>query len=257
MIHETAIISKRAELGTDVEVGPYTVIGDDVVIGSKTVIGPHVVIEGPTRIGEGCRFFQFCSVGAQPQDLKYNNEPSRLSIGDNCTFRECVTLNRGTEGGGGETVLGDNIFLMAYTHVAHDCRIENNVIMANNASLAGHIHIHKHAIIGGLVGIHQFVRIGSYAMIGGITGVSKDVPPYTMAVGQRATLHGLNLNGLKRHGFSPEALRQVKAAYKTIFRSGLTIQKAVDRIRDEGLDSPEVTHLVDFIQQSERGITRE
>ena len=201
MIHPTAIISPGAQIGADVEIGPYSVIGERVSIGDGTRIGPHVVLQGPTTIGKKNQFFQFCSIGEIPQDLKFNMEDTELIIGDNNTFREFITINRGTAGGGGRTVIGSNCLLMAYTHVAHDCLIGNGVIMANNASLAGHIRIDDHAIIGGLSGIHQFVHIGSYAMIGGLSGVSKDVPPFTLAVGQRAILHGLNLTGLKRHGF--------------------------------------------------------
>ncbi len=257
MIHETAIIDPGARIGPNVEIGPYAVIGSRVTIGSGTVIGPHAYIEGPTIIGENCTVFQFCSLGAPPQDLKFQDEPTELIVGDNVTLREFVTVNRGTEGGGGKTVIGDNCFLMAYTHVAHDCRIGKNVIMANNASLAGHIQIEDNAILGGLVGVHQFVHIGSFAMVGGLSGVSKDVPPYTIAVGQRATLHGLNLTGLKRYGFSAETVKNLKAAYKTLFRSGLTIKKALDELHSRDDLGPEVGHLVDFIHHSERGVTRE
>jgi len=257
MIHKTAIVSNKAEIGPDVEVGPYSIIGDRVSIGRGTTIGPHVVIKGPTTIGEHCRFFQFCSIGEIPQDLKFKDEDSELVIGSNNTFRECVTINRGTAGGGGKTVLKNNIFIMAYAHVAHDCRIGNNAIMANNVSLAGHIHLDDYAIIGGYVGIHQFVRIGSLAMIGGMTGVSKDIPPFTIANGQRATLHGLNLTGLKRAGFSPETIRELKTAYRLFFRSGMTIKKALEQIAAEGLHSSEVRKLVEFIQNSERGVARE
>lgn len=257
MIHQTAIVSNNAEIGQGVEVGPYTIIGDDVKIGKTTRVGPHVVIEGPTTIGENCEIFQFCSLGTVPQDLKYRDERSELIIGNNNTLREYVTINRGTQGGLSKTFLGDNCFLMAYSHVAHDCRLCNNVIMANGATLAGHIHIEEHAILGGLVGIHQFVHIGTHSMVGGISGVSKDVPPYTMAVGQRATLHGLNLTGLKRHKFSSETLSELKIAYKIFFRSGLTVQKAIKKINAKNLNSPEVRHLADFIQNAERGVIRE
>ncbi len=257
MIHKTALISSKADLGTDVEVGPYSIIGDDVKIGSNTKIGPHVVIEGPTSIGESCHFFQFCSIGAQPQDMKYQDEPTELIVGNNCVFRECVTLNRGTTGGGGRTILGNNIFLMAYSHVAHDCRIEDHVIMANSASLAGHIHIEKHAIVGGLVGIHQFVHIGEYAMIGGLTAVSKDVVPYVLVAGNKAKVHGLNLIGLKRHGIPVESINELKTAYKMFFRSGLTVQKAIEEVEHADFASPEVSHFLNFIKSSERGVIRE
>jgi UDP-N-acetylglucosamine acyltransferase len=257
MIHPTAIISPNAKIGADVEIGPYSVIGERVSIGDGTRIGPHVVMQGPTTIGRNNQFFQFCSIGEIPQDLKFNMEDTELIIGDNNTFREFITINRGTAGGGGRTVIGSNCLLMAYTHVAHDCLVGNGVIMANNATLAGHIRIDDHAIVGGISGVHQFVHIGSYAMIGGLTGVSKDVPPFTLAVGQRASLHGLNLTGLKRHGFSAAAISELKAAYKLLFRSNLTIDEAVRQIETGAPGCPEVRMLVDFIQQSERGITRE
>lgn len=256
IIHKTALVSPKAEIGTGVEIGPYAIIGDQVQIGNNTIVGPHVVIEGITRIGERCRIFQFCSLGAIPQDLKFKNDQTEVIIGNDNTFREFVTINRGTIGGGGRTVIGNNNFLMAYAHVAHDCQIGNQVIIANSASLAGHIHIEDYAILGGLVGVHQFVHIGSYAMIGGLTGVSKDVPPYMMAVGERAKLYGLNLNGLKRRGFSSQVISELKTAYRIIFRSGLTLKKAVDKIAEEHLSSAEVHHLVDFIKNSKRGIIR-
>jgi UDP-N-acetylglucosamine acyltransferase len=257
MIHKTAIISNSAEIEPGVEIGPYTIIGDKVRIGKDTKIGPHVVIEGPTTIGERCKVFQFCSLGAMPQDLKFKDERSELIIGNDNTFRECVTINRGTERGRAKTVLADNVYLMAYSHVAHDCWLGNNVIMANGASLGGHIHIEDHAIIGGLVGVHQFVHIGSYAMVGGLSGVSKDVVPYVLVAGERAKLCGLNLVGVKRHGFPAEVITELKKAYRIFFRSGLTIQKAIAKISEESLNSAEVRHLIDFIQNSERGIIRE
>ncbi len=255
-IHKTALVSDKAEIGTGVEIGPYSIIGDDVQIGNDTIVGPHVVIEGATRIGERCRIFPFCSVGAIPQDLKFKDDRTEVIIGNDNTFRECVTINRGTTGGGGRTVLGNNNFLMAYSHVAHDCQIGNQVIIANSASLAGHIHIEDCAILGGLVGVHQFVHIGSYAMIGGLTGVSKDVPPYMMAVGERAKLYGINLKGLKRRGFSAQAISELKAAYRIIFRSGLALNAAFEKIAEEQLACAEVQHLVAFIKNSERGIIR-
>jgi UDP-N-acetylglucosamine acyltransferase len=257
MIHPTAIISTHATLDPSVEVGPYSIIGDGVTIGRGTRIGPHVVIEGPLTMGENCTVFQFCSLGAVPQDLKYHGESSTVIIGNNNIFRECVTINRGTEGGGMRTVLGDNNMIMAYSHIAHDCILGNHVIMANSANLAGHITIEDSSVVGGLVGVHQFVRIGTHAMIGGGSGVTKDVPPYTLVSGHRGTLHGLNLVGLKRRGVSGEALNELKAAYKTFFRSGLTIQKAAEQVRAENPASREVEVFVHFIVHSERGVTRE
>jgi len=257
MIHPTAIVNPGARIGADVEIGPYSIIGERVSIGDGTRIGPHVVIEGPTTIGRNNIFFQFSSIGAIPQDLKFNMEDTEVIIGDNNTFREFITINRGTEGGGGKTAIGSNCLLMAYTHVAHDCLIGDGVIMANNATLAGHIRIEDHAIVGGISGIHQFVHIGSYAMVGGLSGVPKDVPPFTLAVGQRASLHGLNLTGLKRHGFTADVISELKAAYKLLFRSGLTVDEAVRKIEDGGPGCGEVRVLVDFIVHSKRGITRE
>jgi len=257
MIHPTAIINPGARIGHGVEIGPYSIIGDRVSIGDNNRIGPHVVIEGPTTIGCNNTFFQFCSIGAIPQDLKFNMEETELIIGDDNTVREFSTINRGTEGGGGKTAIGSNCLLMAYTHVAHDCLVGNGVIMANNATLAGHIRIDDHAIVGGLSGIHQFVHIGSYAMIGGLSGVSKDVPPFTLAVGQRASLHGLNLTGLKRHGFASGVISELKTAYKLLFRSTLHTDEAVRQMQADGLNSAEVLSLIAFIKHSERGVTRE
>lgn len=257
MIHPTAIISPGAQIGSAVEIGPYSVIGERVSIGDGTRIGPHVVVEGPTTIGRDNTFFQFCSIGAIPQDLKFSMEETELIIGDNNTFREFNTINRGTAGGGGKTEIGSNCLMMAYAHVAHDCLIGNGVIMANNATLAGHILIDDHAIIGGLSGIHQFVHIGAYAMIGGLSGVSKDVPPFTLAVGQRAIMHGLNLTGLKRHNFTADVISELKAAYKLLFRSNLHTDEAIRQIHADGLHSPEVSSLINFIKNSERGVTRE
>lgn len=256
MIHNTAIIDSKAELDSRVEVGPYCIIGPHVKIGKDTKLGPHVVVDGWTQIGEGCRIFQFASIGAIPQDLKYKEEESWVIIGNNNVIREFVTVNRGTAKSGGKTIIGDNNFLMAYSHVAHDCRIASHVILANAASLAGHIKIENYAIVGGLVGVHQFVRLGCYCIIGGGSGVNQDIPPYMMANGQRARLYGLNTVGLKRHNFSKEAISNLKKAYRIIFRSGLTVKKALDQVQAEMDNSPEVDHLISFIKSSERGITR-
>ena len=220
MIHQTAIIDSQAELESGVEVGPYSIIGPQVKIGRNTKIGPHVVIDGWTHIGEGCTIFQFASIGALPQDLKYKGEESWVIMGNNNTIREFVTINRGTSWSQGKTTIGNNNFFMAYSHVAHDCNIGNHVILANAATLAGHIAIEDYAIVGGLVGVHQFVRLGCHSIIGGGSGVNKDVPPYMMANGQRAKLYGLNTTGLQRHHFSEEALTNLKNAYRIIFRSG-------------------------------------
>lgn len=256
MIHKTAIIDAKAELDAGVEIGPYCIIGPQVKIAKNTKLAPHVVIDGWTKIGEGCRIFQFASLGAIPQDLKYKGEESWVILGNNNTIREFVTIHRGTAQSGGKTIMGDNNLLMAYSHVAHDCKIGNQVILANAATLAGHIEIEDYAIVGGLVGIHQFLRLGRHCIIGGGSGVNQDIPPYMMANGQRAKLYGVNNIGLKRHNFSPEAVSNLKKAYHIIFRSGLTVKKALDQVQTEIKNSPEVDHLISFIKSSERGITR-
>lgn len=256
MIHKTAIIDAKAELDSGVEIGPYCIIGPQVKIAKNTKLAPHVVIDGWTKIGEGCRIFQFASLGAIPQDLKYKGEESWVILGNNNTIREFVTIHRGTAQSGGKTIMGDNNLLMAYSHVAHDCKIGNQVILANAATLAGHIEIEDYAIVGGLVGIHQFLRLGRHCIIGGGSGVNQDIPPYMMANGQRAKLYGVNNIGLKRHNFSPEAVSNLKKAYHIIFRSGLTIKKALDQVQTEIKNSPEVDHLISFIKSSEKGITR-
>jgi UDP-N-acetylglucosamine acyltransferase len=256
MIHSTAIIDATAELDSGVEVGPYSIIGPRVRIGKNTRIGPHVVIDGWTEIGGECTIFQFASLGAVPQDLKYRGEESRVIIGSNNTIREFVTINRGTAQAGGETRVGSNNLLMAYCHVAHDCRIGSHVVLANAATLAGHIEMEDHAIVGGLTAVHQFVRLGSYCIIGGCSGVSQDIPPYMMANGQRAQLYGLNIEGLKRHRFPEEAVNNLKKAYRLIFRSGLTVEKALEQLESEIQNSAEVNHLITFIKASKRGIAR-
>jgi UDP-N-acetylglucosamine acyltransferase len=257
MIHPTAIIDPKAEIGEGVEIGPYSVIEKGVSIGEGTRIGPHVVIREGTHIGKRCQIFQFASIGEAPQAVAYRGEKTSLFIGDQNMIREFVTLHRGTVKGGGKTVLGNENFIMAYSHVAHDCQIGNQVVMANGATLAGHILIEDHAIIGGLSAIHQFCRIGAHAIISGLTGVSQDVPPYMMAAGSRAKLFGLNTVGLKRAQFSEETLKALKKAYRIIFRSSLTLEKAMKRVvEDEISQTPEVQHFLQFIQCSKRGITR-
>ncbi len=256
MIHTTAIIGKKADLDTTVSVGPYTIIKDNVTIGPGVKIGSHVTIDRFTEIGADCHIFDHVSVGAAPQALKYQGEETYLRIGRGTVIREFATLNRGTAFGGGVTEVGENNFLMAYTHVAHDCKTGKGVIMANNATLAGHIICEDHATIGGLVAIHQFVRIGAYAYVGGKSAVVKDIPPYVIAAGDRARLHGLNNVGLKRHGFSKETLLALKRAYRILFRIGLTLNEAIERISAELEKVPEVMNLVKFIQSSNRGVTR-
>ena len=255
-IHPTAIISPEATVGENVEIGPYSIIGPDVQIGRDTVVGPHAVIEGPTKIGSKCHIFQFASIGAPPQDLKFKGEKCPVIIGDNNTIREFVTIHRATSSDIGMTFIGDNNLLMAYCHVAHNCKLGNNIVMANAANLAGHIHVEDYAIIGGLSGAHQFTRIGCHAMISGTSAVNRDVPPYVTVSGNHAKPYGLNLIGLKRRGFSEETMGNLKKAYRIVFRSSLLLSKAAERIREEIKDSPEVDHFIEFIEKSERGVCR-
>ncbi len=250
------MIGSKAEIGDHVTVGAYTTIGDHVSIGSGTTIGPHVVIDPYTKIGANCQIFQFAALGAAPQSLKFKGEESYVEIGDGCMIREFVTVHRGTEEGGGLTKIGDKCLLMAYTHVAHDCMVGNHVVLANAATLAGHITIGNFATVGGLVAIHQFVRIGDYAFIGGKSAVVKDIPPYVIASGDRATLHGLNQVGLKRQGFTQETISKLKQTYRIIFRIGLTLNEAIERVAAEVEQIPEVEAFLAFIKSTERGITR-
>jgi UDP-N-acetylglucosamine acyltransferase len=257
MIHPTAIVDRMAEIGEGVEIGPYSVIEKGVSIGDGTRIGPHVIIREGTQIGKGCQIFQFASIGEAPQFLGYKGEKTFLQVGDRNIMREFVTLHRGTVKGGGKTLIGNDNYFMAYCHVAHDCQIGNEVIMANGASLGGHIVIESGAIIGGLAAIHQFCRVGTYAIIGGLTGVIMDIPPYTKAQGDRAKLFGLNTIGLKRANFSEETLKALKKAYRIIFRSSLSLEKAIRKVgEDDIFQIPEVQHLLQFIQHSKRGICR-
>ncbi|MFH1976481.1 MAG: acyl-ACP--UDP-N-acetylglucosamine O-acyltransferase [Pseudomonadota bacterium] len=256
MIHETAIINSSAEIDSNVDIGAYSIIGENVFIGSGTVIGPHVVIDPFVTIGRNCRIFQYAAIGAVPQSLKFEGEKTYVKIGNGTIIREFVTIHRGTGFGGGITEVGEENFLMAYTHIAHDCRVGRKVVMANNATLAGHITIGDHATIGGLVAVHQFVKIGEYAFVGGKSAVVKDVPPYVIAAGDRAELHGLNSVGLKRHGFSPTTLSLLKKTYRIIFRIGLTMNEAIERVRAEVEQIPEVVNFIDFIKSSQRGVTR-
>jgi UDP-N-acetylglucosamine acyltransferase len=256
VIHPTAIIGKTAELGPDVEVGAYAVIGDDVFIGAGTWIGSHAVIDPYVTIGQNCQVYQYAAIGAPPQSLKFGGEKTYAKIGDRTIVREFVTIHRGTGFGGGITQVGKDNFLMAYTHIAHDCYTGRDVVMSNNATLAGHITIGDCATVGGLVAIHQFVRVGKYAFVGGKSAVVKDVPPYMIAAGDRAKLHGLNSVGLKRQGFSPRTLAALKRAYRILFRIGLTLNEAIERVKAEVEQVPEVVGLITFIQSSKRGITR-
>ena len=256
MIHPTAIIDSKADIDSNVDVGPHSIVGANVQIGSGTVIGPHVVIQPYVEIGPDCHIFQYASIGAVPQALKFQGEETYVKIGRGTVIREFVTVNRGTGFGGEITEVGEENFLMAYVHIAHDCKTGRKVILANNATLAGHIVIEDFVTVGGLVAIHQFVRIGNYAYIGGKSAVVKDIPPYVIAAGDRAKLHGLNSVGLKRHGFSQETLSSLKKAYRIIFRIGLTLNEAIERVKAEVGQVPEVNDLIRFIKSSKRGITR-
>jgi len=256
MIHPTAIIHPKAELDDGVEIGPYSIVGENVKIGKDTRIGSHVTIEDFTEIGKRCHIYQFVSIGAPPQDLKFQGEKSYVVIGSDNIVREFVTINRASSHGDQETRVGNNNFLMAYSHIAHDCKIGNNTVLANAATLAGHVEVEDFSLIGGLVAIHQFVRIGAYSMIGGASAVSKDIPPYVMAVGNRAKLFGLNVVGLRRNNFSEDTIKNLKKVYKIIFRSSIVLSDALERVRLEIPDSKEITNFIKFIQKSERGVCR-
>lgn len=256
MIHPTAIIDPKADIDSNVEIGPYSIIEANVQIGSGTIVGPHVVIQSHVTIGPDCHIFQYASIGAVPQAIKFKGEKTILKIGQGTIVREFVTINRGTEFGGGITEVGEENFLMAYVHIAHDCKTGRRVILANNATLAGHIIIEDFVTIGGLVAIHQFVRVGNYAYIGGKSAVVKDIPPYVIAAGDRAKLHGLNSVGLKRQGFSQDTLSLLKKTYRILFRIGLTLNEAIERVKAEVDQVPEVVNLIKFIKSSQRGITR-
>lgn len=255
-IHPTALVHPEARLDPSVEVGPYAVIGPRVTIGPRTTVGPHCVIEGDTTIGADNRIFQFASIGAVPQDLKYAGEPTQVVIGDRNQIREFVTIHLGTIQGGGVTRIGNGCLLMASSHVAHDCVVGDNVILANSVALAGHVTVEDHVICGGLSAVHQFTRLGRHAFISGGAMVTMDVPPYCTAQGDRAKLAGLNTVGLTRHGFTPEQVSRVKSAYKIIFRSSLGLNEALARVTAEFAGQPEIDLFVRFIQGSERGIAR-
>ena len=255
-IHPTAVVDNSALVADDAQIGPYSFIGPDVEIGPGCEIAHHVNIERLTKIGKGTRIWPFASLGSDPQDLKYSGAPTTLEIGEQVSIREFVTVNRGTEEGGGVTRVGDHSLLMAYAHVAHDCQLGRHVIMANCANLAGHVTLEDNCGIGGLVAVHQFTRIGCYCFVGGMSGVAQDMPPYTLCEGNRAKSHGLNVIGLKRAGFSEETLSALKQAYRIIFRSRTPLKKALAQVREEAPLVPEVLHLLEFIESSERGVAR-
>ena len=252
-VHSSAIVSKKAKLADDVLVGPYTIIGDNVVIESGTKIGAHCLIDGNTTIGGDCEIFTGAVLGSRPQDLKYKGEKSFLEIGDHNIIREYCTFNPGT-GEGGETVVGDHNLFMAYCHIAHDCRIGSYCTIANNGTLAGHVAIDDKAVVGGLVAIHQFVRIGTLSIVGGCSKVVQDIPPYSTCDGHPARVYGLNLIGLRRHDIARESIKQLDCTFKILFNSGLSAKHSLEKIEKEVQFTPEVTYLVNFIKNSERGI---
>lgn len=255
-IHPTAIVHPEAQIDSTVEVGPYSIIGPGVRIGAKSWIGPHVVLDGDTTIGCENRIFQFASIGAPPQDLKYAGEPTKVVIGDKNQIREFATVHRGTTQGGGVTRVGNGCLFMANSHVAHDCALGDSVILANSVALAGHVQVEDHVTCGGLSAVHQFTRLGKYAFISGGAMVGMDIPPYCTAQGDRAQLAGLNTVGLTRAGFTQEQIARVKGAYKLVFRSGLGIREALGRVSAEFGGNSEIDHFVRFIEGSARGITR-
>jgi UDP-N-acetylglucosamine acyltransferase len=254
-IHSTAIVSSKAKLEADVIVGPYSIVSDNVSIGKSTKIGAHCIIEGNTAIGKSCEIFTGAVVGSRPQDLKFKGEKVFLEIGDNNIIREYCTLNPGT-GEGGKTIIGDNNLLMAYSHVAHDCRVANGCVLANNSTLAGHVTIEDKAVIGGIVAIHQFVRIGKLSIIGGCSKVVQDIPPFSTCDGHPARVYGLNLIGLRRTGVSRESIKQIDQAFKLLFNSRLSLKHAIEKVENELVRSEEIAYLINFSKNSERGLVR-
>jgi UDP-N-acetylglucosamine acyltransferase len=256
VIHPQAIVDPGAKIGKNVQIGPFSVIGPGVEIGDETWIGPHVVINGPTRIGKDNKVYQFSSLGEAPQHLGYKGEPTRLEIGDRNVIREYCTLNRATATSGGVTHLGDDNFIMAYCHVAHDCHVGNRTIFANGTSLAGHVVVEDNVIFGGFSLIHQFCRVGAHCMTGIGTVTFKDIPPYLLVAGNTAVPHGLNVRGLKRRKFSSDSIEILRKAYKILYKSGLRLNEAIVQIEPMTKDCVEAGHFLDFIKHSERGIIR-
>ncbi|TAN47984.1 MAG: acyl-ACP--UDP-N-acetylglucosamine O-acyltransferase [Methylococcaceae bacterium] len=256
MIHASALVDPAAELADGVEVGAFSIVGAGVQIDAGTVIGPHVVLKGPTRIGKNNRIYQFSSVGEDPQDKKYVGEPTRLEIGDRNVIREFTTLHRGTAQDRGVTKIGNDNLFMAYTHVAHDCVVGNGVIMANAASLAGHVHVHDCAILGGFSLVHQFCKIGKYSFSAMGSVIARDIPPYVMVGGSPTEPHGINTVGLERRGFSGDAIREIRRAYKIIYKSGYKLDEAIALLADMATHTPELACMVEFLRQTGRSIVR-
>ncbi|HEX4239934.1 MAG TPA: acyl-ACP--UDP-N-acetylglucosamine O-acyltransferase [Steroidobacteraceae bacterium] len=256
MIDPRAVVSPQAQLAPDVEVGAYTIIGPDVTVGPGTWIGPHAVINGPTRIGGHNKIYQFASLGDAPQDKKYAGEPTRLEIGDRNVFRESVTVNRGTVHDKGVTRIGNDNLLMAYSHVAHDCQLGDKIVMSNVATLGGHVEIGDWVILGGLSAVHQHTKVGAHCFIANNAAVTRDVPPYVMAVGQPAEPHSVNSEGLKRRGFSSDEIQNIRRAYRVLYRSGLKLAQALEQLEQAAATQPELKPFIDFIKRSERSIVR-
>ena len=256
MIHSTAIVDQSAKIAEGVQIGPYTIIGPEVDIKSGTIIGPHVVIEGPTSIGQNNRIFQFASIGGDPQDKKYANEPTRLEIGDNNVIREYCTISRGTTQDAGVTRIGSDNWIMAYVHIAHDCQVGSHTIFANSASLAGHVIVEDYAILGGFTLVHQFCKLGAHCFTAMNSVISKDVPPFILVSGHMAKPHGLNQEGLKRRGLSADVISQLRKAYKILYRSGNTLDQAIEKMNELAKQCVEVEQFVVFLRQSTRGVLR-
>jgi UDP-N-acetylglucosamine acyltransferase len=256
LIHPTAIIDPTAELAEDVSIGPYSIVGPGVQIDAGTVVGSHVVIKGPTFIGKDNRIFQFSSVGEDTQDMKYRGEPTRLEVGDRNIIREYCTIHRGTVQDKSITQVGSDNLLMAYTHVAHDCVVGDHVIMANAASIAGHVQVESHAILGGFTLVHQFCKIGQYSFSAMGSILSRDIPPYVLVGGQPTKPHGINAVGLERQGFSQDAIRQIKKAYKIVYKSGLKLEASIEALEEMAEETPEVDCMVTFLKQTQRSILR-
>jgi UDP-N-acetylglucosamine acyltransferase len=256
MIDSRAVVSPQAQIAADVDIGPFTVIGPDVIIGAGTWIGPHAVINGPTRIGTGNKIFQFASLGDAPQDKKYKGEPTLLEIGDRNVFRESVTVNRGTTHDRGVTHIGNDNLLMAYSHVAHDCRLGDQIVMANCATLGGHVEIGDWVTLGGLSAVHQHTKVGAHCFIAHNAAVTRDVPPYVLAVGRPAVPHSVNAIGLQRRGFTAEQILNIRRAYRLLYRSGLKLKKALEELEKAAETQTEIRPFVEFIKRSERSIVR-
>jgi UDP-N-acetylglucosamine acyltransferase len=256
MIHSTAIISSRAQIGANVTVGPYSIIGERVTIRDDVEIAGHVVIEGPCEIGEGTQIYPFASIGQPPQDLKFRGEETRLVIGRRNVIRECVTMNRGTAGGGALTSVGDGNLFMAQSHVAHDCIVGSGNVFANSAALAGHVTVGDHITLGAYVGVHQFCRVGDHAFVGGYSKIVKDALPYARTDGVEAKCYGANTVGLRRKGFSNEIIRHIQQAFRLLLASSLNTEQALERVKAEMSGVPEIDYLINFIETSERGVTK-